>query len=309
MPPLSADETGKTGIIFNIQRYSIHDGPGIRTTVFLKGCPLTCKWCANPESINPHPEIFFREERCDQCGNCLKACLQGAITFDENGMQIDRIKCDSCIKCEEVCQTSAISRIGKKITVEEIVTEVMRDEPFYNNSGGGVTISGGEPLYQAKFTLNLLKECKERSLHTALDTSGYTKWEALDEILNYTDLVLFDIKHLNQEMHQKGTGLGNELILRNLEKILKKGVRVWVRIPIIPNYNNSNQHIETLASFLSEKPIEKVSLLKYHEWGKHKYKFLGRDYPLKEPLTISDEELENLKNTMESHGLRVTINY
>ncbi|MFB0562254.1 MAG: glycyl-radical enzyme activating protein [Candidatus Lokiarchaeia archaeon] len=309
MPPLSADETGKTGIIFNIQRYSIHDGPGIRTTVFLKGCPLTCKWCANPESINPHPEIFFREERCDQCGNCLKACLQGAITLDENGVQIDRIKCDSCMKCEEVCHTSAISRIGKKITVEEIVTEVMRDEPFYNNSGGGVTISGGEPLYQAKFTLNLLKECKERSLHTALDTSGYAKWEALDEILNYTDLVLFDIKHLNQEMHQNGTGVGNELILRNLEKILKKGVRVWVRVPIIPNYNNSNQHIETLASFLSEKLIEKVSLLKYHEWGKHKYKFLGRDYPLKETPAINDEKLQSLKSIMESYGLSVTVNY
>lgn len=309
MHNLRADETGKTGIIFNIQRYSIHDGPGIRTTVFLKGCPLRCKWCANPESINPYPEIFFREERCNQCGNCLEACSRKAITINESGVQIDRTKCDSCLKCEEVCHTSAISRIGKKITVEEVVTEVMLDEPFYNNSGGGITISGGEPLYQAKFTLNLLKECKNRSLHTALDTSGYAKWEVLDEILNYTDLVLFDIKHLNQEEHQKGTGLGNELILTNLEKILKKGKRVWARIPVIPNYNNSHQYIETLEKFLSRKPIEKVSLLKYHEWGRHKYKLLGREYPLREAPPISDGKMQSLKSILESHGLKVTIDY
>ncbi|MBS7250387.1 MAG: glycyl-radical enzyme activating protein [Candidatus Freyarchaeota archaeon] len=309
MHDLWSDPTGREGMVFNIQKYSIHDGPGIRTTVFLKGCPLRCEWCANPESINPYPEIFFREEKCERCERCIGACPLKAIQMSEGGAQIDRTKCNLCMKCVEVCPTGAISQIGKKMTLEEIVKEVVQDEIFYRNSGGGITASGGEPLYQAKFTLNLLRECKNRGLHTALDTTGHAKWEVLDEISNYTDLVLFDIKHLDSEIHQKGTGVGNELILKNLDKILKKGVTVWARIPIIPNFNNSPQYIETLAKFLSKKPFQKISILNYHEWGKHKYKLLGREYPLKETHPLSEEELKDIKNIIESHGLEVTINY
>ncbi len=299
----------QTGIIFNIQRYSIHDGPGIRTTVFLKGCPLKCKWCSNPESINPHPEIFFRIEKCNQCEMCVDVCKLQAITFFDNSIQINRSKCNLCMKCEEICSFSAINHTGQKVTVNEVVREVMRDELFYNNSGGGVTISGGEPLYQIDFTVNLLKEFKKRSLHTTIDTTGYAKFEELERILDYVDLVLFDIKHLNQEIHQKGTGAKNEIILNNLDKILEKGLSVWIRVPIIPDFNDSKQYMSKLAKFLSEKPIEKVSLLQYHEWGKHKYKYLDRVYPLRDAFFIDDEQLKEFKNVLESSKLKVTIDY
>ena len=306
---LKGNQKGKEGIIFNIQRYSIHDGPGIRTTVFLKGCPLKCKWCSNPESINPFPEIFLRKEKCDQCGKCIDVCIPKAIYTNEGSIRINRAECNLCMKCEDVCTLGAINHIGNKATENEIVTEVMQDELFYDNSGGGVTISGGEPLYQLDFTLNLLKKFKKESLHTTIDTTGYAKSEDLDKILPYTDLLLFDIKHLNPEIHQKGTGVANEIILKNFENCLKKGKKVWVRIPVIPDFNNSNQYIEKLASFLSNRPIEKVSLLKYHEWGKHKYKYLDRIYPLKDAYYISDEQMQDIKNILESHGLRVTIDY
>ncbi|MFX1592469.1 MAG: glycyl-radical enzyme activating protein [Promethearchaeota archaeon] len=306
---LKGNQTGKEGIVFNIQRYSIHDGPGIRTTVFLKGCPLSCKWCSNPESINPYPEIFFRREKCDQCGKCLDVCTLNAITLTEGSIQINRAKCNLCMKCEEICSVGAINHIGNKMTVNEILTEVMRDELFYYNSGGGVTISGGEPLFQFEFTLNLLKAFKKESLHTTIDTTGYVKSEDFDNVLPYTDLLLFDIKHLNPEIHQKGTKVANDLIIKNFETCLKKGKKVWIRIPIIPDFNDSLQYIETLAGYLSNKPIEKVSLLKYHEWGKHKYKYLDRVYPLKDTYFISDEQMQDIKNTMESHGLNITIDY
>ena len=304
--PLNGNQTG---IIFNIQRYSIHDGPGIRSTVFLKGCPLRCKWCSNPESINPYPEIFFRIDKCDQCGKCLDVCTPHAITIFEDSIEIDRNKCNLCMKCEVVCSFGAINHIGRRANINEVVSEVMRDELFYNNSGGGVTISGGEPLYQIDFTLNLLKEFKKRSIHTTIDTTGYAKWEDLEKILDYIDLILFDIKHLDNEIHQKGTGVKNGLILNNLERILKKKLKVWIRVPVIPDFNNSKGYMRELGKFLSEKPIEKVSLLKYHEWGKHKYEYLDRTYPLNDAFFLDDEQIQEFKSILESYNLTVTIDY
>ena len=306
---LKGNKTGKEGIIFNIQRYSIHDGPGIRTTEFLKGCPLRCKWCSNPESINPFPELFLRRDRCDQCKKCIEVCTPKAIYFDKEIIQINRSKCNLCMKCIGVCPLDVIDIIGKKVSVHDIISEVMQDELFYINSGGGATISGGEPLYQLDFTLNLLKEFKRKSLHTTIDTTGYAKSEDFEKILPYTDLILFDIKHLDTEIHQKETGIPNEVILNNFERSLIRKKRVWVRVPVIPDFNDSIQYMEKLAKFLSKKPIDKISLLKYHEWGKHKYKYLDRIYPLKNASFISDDLILKFKNIMESYGLKTTLDY
>ncbi|MFX1355122.1 MAG: glycyl-radical enzyme activating protein [Promethearchaeota archaeon] len=306
---MNESQKGKEGIVFNIQRYSIHDGPGIRTTVFLKGCPLRCKWCSNPESINPFPELFLRKDRCNQCEQCIEVCSLNAIFFDDGLIQINRPECNLCMKCIEACPLDVIQCTGKKVSVHEVISEVMQDELFYNNSGGGVTISGGEPLYQLEFTLNLLKKFKQKSIHTTVDTTGYAKSEDFEKILPYTDLILFDIKHLDSEIHKKETGIQNELILNNFEKALVNKKKVWVRVPVIPHFNDSNEYMEKLANFLSKKPIEKVSLLKYHEWGKHKYKYLDIIYPLKDAYFISDEKIQKFKEIIESFGLKVTLDY
>ena len=298
------------GLVFNIQRYSIQDGPGIRTTIFLKGCRMRCKWCSNPESQNPYPEIMVRKTRCNGCGKCLDVCACEAITLNEDTVRIDRSKCDLCMKCTDVCPAEAIESTGKYISLKEAIEEAGKDELFYRNSGGGVTLSGGEPLRQPEFTLNLLKKCKEKALSTALDTSGYASWRILRRALKYTDLVLFDIKHLNSTIHRKGTGLGNQLILENLKRIVDaKQTRVWLRIPIIPDYNDSEQYIEKLAEAMTKMPVEKISLLSYHEWGKPKYESLGRDYPFDDSIPPGQEKLQALKNIMQSKGLQVTIDY
>ncbi len=301
--------TQKEGIIFNIQRYSIHDGPGIRTTVFLKGCPLKCKWCSNPESINPFPELFLRRDRCDHCEQCIEACTPNAIFFDDDLIQINRNHCNLCMNCVEICSLDVIQRTGKKVSVHEVTTEVLKDELFYNNSGGGVTISGGEPLYQIDFTLQLLKEFKKKALHTTLDTTGYANGEDFEKILPYTDLILFDIKHLNSEKHKKETGIPNEIILENFQRCLTNNKNIWIRVPVIPNFNDSIVYMQELAKFLSNKQIEKISLLKYHEWGKHKYKYLDRNYPLENTEFISENRILEFKDLLETYGLKVTLDY
>lgn len=298
------------GLVFNIQRYSIHDGPGIRTTVFFKGCPLRCKWCSNPESLNPYPEIMVRATRCNGCGKCVEVCTTGAITLDKTNILVDRARCDLCMKCEEVCLIDAIEMTGQHMDVDEVVEECSKDELFYRNSGGGVTLSGGEPLYQPEFALNLLKSCKEKGLSTALDTSGYASWKVLEKVLQYTDLVLYDIKHIDSEMHHSSTGIKNDLILKNLRRVVDtRRARVWIRIPIIPNFNDSEQYIEKLAAFISQMPVEKISLLGYHEWGRPKYEFLGRDYPVNGSVSPSQERLQGLSDIMQSKGLEVTVGY
>jgi len=301
---------GVKGLVFNIQRYSIHDGPGIRTTVFLKGCPLRCKWCSNPESINLSQELMVRESKCDCCGKCIDACTRNAITLCDGHLHIDRLKCDLCLKCIDICSKDVIELSGTYLSVTETMEECSKDEIFYQNSGGGVTLSGGEPLYQPEFTLNVLRECKERALNTAIDTSGFASWQVVETILPYTDLVLFDIKHLDTERHKTATGVNNEIILENLRKIVSQGTsRVWVRIPVIPSFNDSETYISTLSETLGTIPAEKISLLGYHEWGKPKYAALGRDYPLNGCMPPTQEKLESLQKIMQSKGLHVTIGY
>ena len=251
----------------------------------------------------------MRNVRCNRCGKCVDVCPLEAIVLDKDGVHIDRERCDLCVKCVDICHAGAISRVGKNMDVEEVIQEASKDELFYRNSGGGVTISGGEPLYQEEFTLALLKECKAKGLHTAIDTCGYGRWEVLDKILEYTDLVLFDIKHLDPEMHRKATGVGNELILKNLQRIAKRGKKVWIRVPVIPGYNSQESHLRKLAEFATTIAAEKVSLLGYHEWGKSKYEALGVDYPLKDVKPMTEDQLQDLKEIVESCGPRVTLNY
>ena len=298
------------GLIFNIQRFSIHDGPGIRATVFLKGCPLRCRWCSNPESQSASVELMTRDAQCIKCGICTEVCPVNAISIDAQGAKVvnmDRQKCTLCLKCTEVCPTNAIRQVGKWMSIEEVVDEVGRDSQFYVNSGGGVTISGGEPLFQGKFSYELLRWCKQKGYHTALDTSGYCAWKVLDGILNYTDLVLYDIKHLDAKKHKWGVGKGNQLILRNLQRIAQKGNKVWLRIPLIVDYNDSLEHIGKVAQLGIKTGAEKVSLLPYHEWGKSKYKNLDKAYPAEGAKSPSNEYIQQLRDFIQSFGIKATI--
>jgi pyruvate formate lyase activating enzyme len=298
------------GVVFNIQRFSIHDGPGIRTTVFLKGCSLRCGWCSNPESIRLSPEIITRDIKCIRCGKCIEACSQQAITIVENTRTIQWEKCNYCMKCAEVCPSGAIKAVGRYMNVAEVLDSVVRDASYYRRTGGGMTLSGGEPLVQWQFALKLLQEAKRRGLHTALDTTGYTDWEILDEILNFTDLVLYDVKHPNSARHREATGVPNERILDNLRKtVAKPGLKVWVRHPVIPQFSDSEEELEELCKLiLTLKPsVEKISLLPYHKFGELKYAAMGKVYPWKGIPTISDEQIGELKKLVESHGIKVDV--
>jgi pyruvate formate lyase activating enzyme len=295
-----------SGLIFNIQRFSLHDGPGIRSTVFMKGCPLHCKWCSNPESINAYPEIMTYDTKCIRCERCVQVCPKEAITIVEDMRKIDRSNCDLCMECVKACTSGAIEEVGKYMSVDEVVEEVTKDLLFYKNSGGGVTLSGGEPLIQWGFAVEILRRCREQGIHTALDTSGHTDWGIMEQILEYVDLVLFDIKHMNPGKHKEGTGVDNALILDNAVRTAGK-VRTWIRVPVITGYNDSESNIRELAEFITKMPIEKVSLLPYHSWGEQKYQRLGKRYHFKNTPSPTDEEIQRLKEIMESYQINVTI--
>ncbi|MBM4443962.1 MAG: glycyl-radical enzyme activating protein [Chloroflexi bacterium] len=296
----------RRGLLFNIQRFSIHDGPGIRTTVFFKGCPLRCRWCSNPESWHDHPEIATYAAKCTRCGRCQKVCPVNAIAVSDRERTIDRQACNLCLKCGEVCPTGAIAITGQWMTVAEVMKEVEADGLFYVNSGGGVTLSGGEPLAQWEFALDLLRECQAKAFHTALDTCGYALWEVLDKVLDYTDLVLYDIKHMDPGRHTEGTGKTNGLILDNARRTAAKR-RTWLRVPLIPGYNDSVENLEAVARFGLEIGAEKVSLLPYHVWGQSKWERLGRKYPL-EALPMPPESWAGeCRKVIESLGLKATV--
>lgn len=300
-----------TGWVSNIQRFSLHDGPGIRTLVFIQGCPLACKWCCNPEGQKPYPQLSFISVKCvaaDTCGApCVKACPVGAITLSEEGKpQIDRGICTNCETCAAACLYEALTMLGKKTTVEEVLAEVEKDRAAYRKSGGGVTLGGGEPLMQFEFVLGLLKKCKERFLHTALETCGHAPWEHLKQISEYLDLMYYDIKHMNPERHKEVTGVSNELILSNAKKALSREMKceVIIRTPIIPGYNDSEESIEATAKFVVESGGKMMELLPYHALGSSKYRQLGMEYELKEIKPPTDEQMARLRNIVESFGLK-----
>jgi len=296
-----------TGIIFNIQRYSIHDGPGIRTTVFLKGCPLNCWWCQNPESQLSGQEMVFWEDRCIGCGACSLNCPSGAIQMENKKPVTDKNKCNLCGECSRICPAQAREMIGKKLTAEEIIKEVEKDLVFYEESGGGVTFSGGEPLKQFEFLESLLICCQEKKIHTAVDTSGYVSWEILDKIIPKVDLFLYDLKIMDSERHKKYTGISNEIILENLKKLSSVHNNIFVRFPVIPGINDDYQNIRETGEFLSSLKIAQVNLLPYHYIGIDKYKRLGKKYKLADIQPPSKEKLSEVFAILRKFSLNVKL--
>ncbi|MBV1817059.1 glycyl-radical enzyme activating protein [Anaerosalibacter bizertensis] len=296
------------GTIVNIQKYSIHDGPGIRTTVFLKGCPLSCWWCHNPESQSTKNEIMFFEQKCTGCGICVKRCPEEAITMREMKPTIDKTKCILCGNCTDFCYNEAREYVGQKIGAIELFKEIQKDEIFYEESGGGVTFSGGEPLLQVDFLSEVLDICNKKNIHTTLDTSGYTKWENIEKIVNKVDLFLYDLKLIDDEKHKKYIGVSNKLILENLKKLSSLGKRIFVRMPIIAGINDDNDHIDESIKFIKTlNNIEQVNLIPYHSMGMDKYKRLNMDYKLSGMEKPADEKMEELKEKFEKEGIKVKI--
>jgi pyruvate formate lyase activating enzyme len=292
------------GLIFNIQRFSTEDGPGIRTTVFMKGCPLHCLWCHNVEGINTDPEIVWHDTKCIGCLSCLKTCPNHAIIKTPEGLVTDRKKCKACGKCAEACTSKARELIGKRVTVEEVFNEVLKDKVFYETSNGGVTASGGEPTMQPDFVRELFLKCKSSGMHTALDTCGYVSWKTLESILNCTDLVLYDLKLMNSERHHSCTGVVPELIWDNARRIAKLGKPVWVRTPIIPGYTDSLENIKGIAELcLKLGNVERLDLLPYHRFGEPKYKKLGLKYALEGLQPPGKDEMERLKQVARECGV------
>ena len=240
------------GTVFDIQRYSIHDGKGIRTIIFLKGCPLKCRWCSNPESQKPIPELFYMHSKCIGCGMCVQACPQKAIALDQERIQIDRDVCSRCFECTKACPSTALIQKGVLMTVEEVVHEAIKDRVFFDKSDGGITISGGEPFFQHEFTIDILKSLKSRGIHTAVETTGFVPWGHLESALPFIDTVLFDFKHCEEDKHKENTDVSNALIKANLRKVLAAHNDVIVRIPVIPGFNDDQESIEAICACLHD---------------------------------------------------------
>ena len=298
-----------TGLVFNIQKFSVEDGPGIRTTVFMKGCPLHCPWCSNPEGMGSAPEIMPSERKCIACKKCLEACELGAISFRDDIREIDWARCSECLACAEACPSRAIEVVGKYRTVDETFRIVARDRDFYETSGGGVTVSGGEALLQWEFVRELLKKCREAGLHTALDTTGYCAWENMRQVLHHTDLVLFDVKHTDTDRHREKTGVSNDRILSNLERAARM-TKVWLRVPVVPGFNDSEPNMRSTAELAVRVGAEKVSLLPCHHWAREKYRQLGRRYEGHAETADAGPNGQTLSRWQEilvSHGLAVGV--
>ncbi|KJS19552.1 MAG: pyruvate formate lyase-activating protein [Clostridiaceae bacterium BRH_c20a] len=293
------------GCVFNIQKFCIHDGPGIRDVVFVKGCPLSCRWCCNPESQNIFIELAYKEGKCigvGECGRCLEICSADAIKISENEKQtieIDRRLCLNCGNCAKVCPSAALNLMGKFISVREVVDSVCESNIFYRRSGGGITVSGGEPLLQAEFTYDLLKECHRLGISTAIETSGYALWGDVERVCKYVDLIFYDIKSLNSNKHSAFTGVPNELILENLLRISKSfpEIPIIVRTPVIPGFNHTEDDIRSIVEFISSiNSLKQYELLNYHNFGEAKYRQLGREYLMAGIKPLDKEYFEELQN-------------
>lgn len=294
------------GIVFDIQRFSIHDGPGIRTIVFLKGCPLSCAWCCNPESLKTTPSVMFNRKECIKCGKCLNICEYGAIS-KENSNLIDQDKCVGCGVCSEICPTKALVLKGKTMTVEQLIKELKKDATVYRRSGGGITISGGEPLMQSCFVKELLKACQSNGWDTAIETTGFGKKEDIIKVLPYVDLVLLDLKAVDREVHKRFTGVFSDLILENAHMISTMA-KVVVRVPTVPKVNAFKEEYEKICSFVKTlNNVDTIHMLPYHTYGENKYDLLGKEYRMKDERSLTQEEISSLQSIVESHGLNCVI--
>lgn len=294
-----------SGNIFQIQRWSIHDGEGIRSTVFLKGCPLRCRWCANPESWNSTPEVLFFHERCTGCGRCVHVCDAGAITVEAGATKVFSTgKCRGCGKCCEVCPAGARKKMGSRVTVEEVMKVIKRDAIFYRESGGGVTFSGGEPFAQLEFLRQLVVSCNRLDINTAVETCGYFDWDQVKDIFEILDCVFVDIKHMDGQVHKKWTGVSNRRILENITLISQMHPNVVVRVPLIEEVNAGEQNIRRMCDFLRQNTrVEGVEILPYHDFGESKYNALGAEF---QTFTTPDAaKIEDVKEIISHYGISI----
>ena len=301
---------GQGGWVTNIQDFVVHDGPGLRVLVFLRGCPLRCSWCQNPENLDLFSQIEYRASLCVGCGRCAEVCpIPGAIVEDKE-VRIDRSKCIKCMVCVETCLGTALRKVGEWMTVEQVMERTVRYKPFFDHSDwGGVTLSGGDPAFQPEFTLALIKSCRELGIHTAIETCGFTKYETLKEIVQNSDLLIYDIKHMDEAIHLIGTGLSNRLILDNLRRLCQEvNTEIVVHMPLICGFNDDSENITKTAEFVSSlDKIRRVDLLPFNELASDKYRAMGLDWKYAGVRRQPSEQLARLQEIVQSYGLEVTI--
>jgi len=286
------DNSALRGLVFAIKRSVVEHGPGLRTTLFLKECPLGCVWCSTPECQSVEPQLSFYSMRCIGCGACVEACPRDAQIVSPTERRVLWEKCDNCGECTEVCPSMALEMSGKRLTVEQVMNVIERDMSYYRISRGGVTFSGGEPTAQPEFLVSCLKKCKELGIRTALDTCGFTKWSSLEKILPYVDLFLYDIKHMDSRKHKQFTGFGNELILENLQRTSQQGKPIWITVALIPGYNDSKENLSQTAEFVKTLgAVEKVLLLPYNYLADTRHSYIGRNYELGHVAPHSKEDM------------------
>ena len=291
------------GNVFDIQRYSIHDGEGIRTVVFLKGCPLRCKWCSNPESWAPHPEVFYIKSRCIGCRTCVHTCTGGEVEDTPDGILVHHERCTGDLSWVKACPTGALRVKGEWMEDRKVFSEILKDRVFYQRSGGGVTFSGGEPLLQADFVLEVLKMCRASGISTAVETTGDVPWESLEKVRPYVDLFLYDLKALDTQVHRQWTGQGNERVLENLRALAAAGAKIMVRTPLIPGVNDQIEQVRSVIAFLKDIGVQRYNILPFHQYGSGKYESIGIPYSLADLKTHDDSYIDEIRRLIDDEGM------